>query len=75
MTMDVSDNQGCVGQVASRGAVSPCAKNPASERNTVTEEITGSHLALNSPVESSLLLYKTGIFPPFNYKKKHTGIP
>lgn len=71
MAMDVSDIRGCVrseplGQVTPGGAVSPCAQHPASVRSTVTEAITGSHLALSGPVESSLLLYKTGFFPPFN---------
>ena len=68
MTMDMSATIGGVrseplGQVAPWGAVSPCAQRPASVRNTATEAITRSHLALSSPDESSLLfLCKTGFF-------------
>lgn len=69
MTADAPDNPGLgygvnhLGRWASGGAVSPCVRRPASVRNTVTEVITGSHLALSGPVESSLLfLNKTGFF-------------
>lgn len=49
------------------------ACKPAAVRNTVKDAITGSHLAQNSPVDSSrLFLHKADFF--FLNKKKHPDI-